>query len=100
MADTNTATRTKSKLKPPSIYKVVLLNDDYTPMDFVTEVLKQIFGKTEEEAVAIMLHVHKQGRGVAGIYSLEIATQKQEETHRAAKVYGYPLKTKLEESSL
>ena len=100
MTDTAVATNTKSKTKPPSLFKVVLLNDDYTPMEFVVEILIQIFGKTEEEASAIMLHVHNQGRGVAGIYTFEIANQKQNETHMAARKYNYPLKTKLEESAV
>lgn len=100
MSDTALATKTKSKLKPPSMYKVVLLNDDYTPMDFVIAVLTQIFEKSAEEATAIMLHVHNHGRGVAGIYTLEVATQKQNETHRAARAHSYPLKVTLEESAI
>lgn len=100
MTDTAVHTKTKSKLKPPSMYKVVLLNDDYTPMDFVVAVLMQLFEKSEEEAMAIMLHVHNQGRGVAGIYTFEIAKQKQDDTHRAAKQHQYPLKVTLEESAM
>ncbi|NJO61070.1 MAG: ATP-dependent Clp protease adaptor ClpS [Richelia sp. RM2_1_2] len=98
MSDTELATRTKNKLKPPSQYKVVLLNDDYTAMDFVVAVLVQIFNKSIEESNAIMIHIHMTGRGVAGVYSLEIAKQKQDETHLAAKRYGYPLKSILEET--
>jgi len=98
MSDVATGIRTQNKLKLPSMFKVVLINDDYTPMDFVVEVLKQIFDKQQDEAETIMLHVHTQGRGVAGIYTFEIAKQKQDETHKIAKLYKYPLKTRLEES--
>lgn len=100
MADTAEPTKIRTKLKPPSMYKVILLNDDFTPMDFVVAVLQQLYEKSAEEATAIMLHVHNAGRGVAGIYTLEIAKQKQNETHLAARRHGYPLKVTLEESAM
>ena len=99
MTDAAVSTKTRSKIKPPSMYKVVLINDDYTPVDFVIAVLMQIFNKPAEEASAITLHIHNNGRGVAGIFTLEIAKQKQEESHRAARAYGYPLKVVIEESA-
>lgn len=100
MTDTAVGTKTSTKTKLPSMYKVVLLNDDYTPMDFVVAVLEQIFHKSPEEANAIMLFIHNNGRGVGGIYTFEIAKQKQEEVHLAAKTHGYPLKVILEESAI
>lgn len=100
MSDTELGVKTRSKLTPPSLFKVILLNDNYTPMDFVVEILKQVFGKGDDEATNIMLHIHNKGRGVAGIYTYELAKQKQAETHRIAKLYQYPLKTILEESAI
>lgn len=98
MSDAELQSKSKTKLKRPSRYKVVLLNDDYTPMDFVVAVLMQIFGKNREEANQIMLFVHTSGKGVAGSdYTLEIATQKTEETHAAARTYGHPLRARIEE---
>ena len=69
-------TQTKEKLKKPSLYKVLILNDDYTPMEFVVYLLKSFFNKSNEEATKIMLHVHQNGIGVCGIFSYEIAETK------------------------
>ena len=69
-------TQTKNKLKKPSLYKVLILNDDYTPMEFVVYLLKSFFNKSNEEATKIMLHVHQNGIGVCGIFSYEIAETK------------------------
>lgn len=80
----------------PRKYKVILLNDDYTTMDFVVEVLKRFFNKAGEEAVVIMLQVHEEGRGVCGVYSLEIAETKVAQVHEFARTGGYPLKCTME----
>ena len=90
-----TDTVKKEKKTPP--YRVLLMNDDYTPMEFVVEVLMDIFGKGEAEAVHIMLKVHVEGAGLAGVYPFEIAETKVEEVHARAQVEGHPLKATLEE---
>lgn len=87
------------KLDSPKMYKVILLNDDYTPMDFVVLVLRRFFAKTEEQATQIMLDVHKKGAGIAGIYSLEIAEMKVMQVNQFAQLNQYPLKSTLEEES-
>ncbi len=81
----------KHKVEPPKNYKVVLHNDDYTPMDFVSQLLMQIFHKDAMTAKAITEHVHTKGRGIAGIYSREIAETKTHEVVEIAKNYGHPL---------
>jgi ATP-dependent Clp protease adaptor protein ClpS len=91
-------TETKIKLKVPSLYKVVLLNDDYTPMDFVIQVLMEIFNKPAEEAYQLTMDVHKKGKGIAGTYTKEIADQKAFETNTVAKNYKHPLKAQLEQA--
>jgi ATP-dependent Clp protease adaptor protein ClpS len=80
----------------PRKYKVIMLNDDYTTMDFVVEVLKRFFAKTGEEAVQIMLQVHELGRGVCGVYSREIAETKVAQVHEFARNAGFPLKCSME----
>lgn len=82
----------KERVEMPRLYKVILLNDDYTPMDFVTLVLKRFFGKSEELAQQIMLDVHRKGAGVAGVYTLEVAETKTFQTNQFAKLNQYPLK--------
>lgn len=84
---------TKVKLKEPTLHKVILLNDDFTPQQFVVDVLTEIFHKTDAEAYDLMLQVHKQGRGIAGIYTKEIAEQKVMEATYAAKMSQHPLAT-------
>jgi len=86
----------KIKKKVPGMFKVVIINDDYTPMEFVTQVLIELFGKSKEEAIAVMMLIHKQGRGVAGIFTKEIAEQKAKETIFSARHYNYPLRCKVE----
>lgn len=86
----------KPELKEPSLYKVILLNDDFTPMDFVTHVLQKFFNKTPEEARKVMLDVHKSGQGLAGIYSFEVAETKVFLTSNLAKQNKYPLKCTME----
>ena len=93
-----TDTVKKEKKTPP--YRVLLMNDDYTPMEFVVEVLMDIFGKEEAEAVQIMLKVHVEGAGLAGVYPFEIAETKVEEVHDRARTEGHPLKATLEEGDV
>ncbi|GAB6887487.1 ATP-dependent Clp protease adaptor ClpS [Desulfothermus okinawensis JCM 13304] len=87
----------EEELKEPPKYKVLLHNDDYTTMDFVVEVLMKVFHKTKEEAVAIMLNVHKKGIGVCGVYPAEIAETKVALVHKMARKEGFPLKCTMEE---
>lgn len=85
-------TQTVTKLKAPSLYKVILLNDDFTPMDFVIQVLMEIFGKSHAEAHRITMEIHTQKRGIVGTYSKEVAEQKVYETTTVSKSYKHPLK--------
>ena len=93
-----TATRDDVKVEKPKLYKVLLLNDDYTTMDFVVAVLESIFRKTPAEATQIMLHVHQRGQGLCGVYPREIAEAKVGEVHDRARTEGHPLKCVMEES--
>lgn len=86
----------EEKLKKPSLYKVILLNDDFTPMEFVVYVLKSFFNKTDDEAHDIMMQVHKDGAGVAGIYSFEVAEMKSTQVNMAARDNQHPLKSVIE----
>src|SRR5687768_3611230 len=86
------ATQTEKKLKRPRLYKVLLHNDDYTTMEFVVFVLTTIYHHSEEKAVQIMLHVHQQGVGVAGVYAFEIAETKVTKTIDLAREHEYPLR--------
>jgi ATP-dependent Clp protease adaptor protein ClpS len=88
--------RDKIKLEKPRKYKVILLNDDFTPMDFVTEILQSIFHLPWDDASAIMLSVHKTGMGVAGIYTREIAEMKVLQVSEAAKKAEHPLVSTME----
>jgi len=87
----------KPKVTEPSFYKVLLHNDDYTPMEFVTQILKKFFHKSSEEAEKIMMAVHQQGHGVAGLYPYEIAETKVFMTNNYAKQNKFPLKCSMEE---
>ena len=80
----------------PPMYRVILINDDYTPMDFVVEILVTVFHKSLEVASEIMMNVHKRGRGVCGVYTYEIAETKTETVHRLAEENGYPLRSTME----
>jgi ATP-dependent Clp protease adaptor protein ClpS len=93
---TGLALKTRQQLRPPSLYKVLLLNDDFTPMDFVVGVLESIFNKSHAEATQIMLQVHQQGSGLCGIYTYEIAETKQSQVMVAARHHQHPLQCKLE----
>ena len=101
MSENNTQdevlTKTKKKLKPPTGYKVLLHNDDYTTMEFVVYVLETVFHKSASEAMNIMLHVHKNGIGVCGVFTYEIAETKVNQVHNIADQYEYPLKATMEE---
>lgn len=90
--------KSKVKVKKPKQYKVVMYNDDYTSMEFVVEVLVRIFTKKLEEAEKIMLDVHKKGRGIAGIYSYDIAMTKTNIALSWAKEEGFPFKLTVEEA--
>lgn len=90
------ATAERKKTKRPDRYKVLLYNDDYTPMDFVVNVLVQVFAKSPAAATQIMLQVHRGGLGVAGVYVREIAETKVATVHRLAEERGYPLRSGVE----
>ena len=85
------------KSKEPTQYKVVLLNDDYTTMDFVIQVLEEVFQRSPAEAYRIMMHVHVNGRGIAGVYPWEIAETKVQTVASMAREAGFPLRAALEE---
>ncbi len=87
---------TKTKVKRPSFYKVLILNDDFTPMDFVVHILMKFFKYTETEAQKIMLQVHQQGSAIAGVYSMEVAETKVYLVNDYAKKHKHPLKSVLE----
>lgn len=95
---TGTLTQTRSKTKEPSLYKVILLNDDYTPMDFVVHILVKFFRKNEAEAHNIMLQVHQKGAGVAGVFSHEVAETKVYLVNEYSRQHHHPLKCIMEES--
>ena len=89
---------TKPKTKKPSMYNVILLNDDYTPMEFVVLVLEKFFNKKQEEATQIMLHVHKKGIGVCGTFTYEVAESKCRAVLDFAKKNEHPLQCSIEKS--
>ncbi len=91
-------TKSSTKLKQPPLFKVILLNDDYTSMDFVVDVLITIFHKEVEEAIDIMFSVHEKGRGVCGIYTKEIAETKVMQVSDLANEYEFPLRAIMEEN--
>lgn len=91
-------TKPRPKVTRPPLYQVILHNDDYTTMEFVVEVLKTIFHKGPAESHAIMMSVHKKGRGIVGLYAYDIAATKVEQTKRLARHHGYPLKCTMEEA--
>ena len=93
---TSVITRTKPQTKKPSLYRVLLLNDDYTPMEFVVHVLERFFQKTREEATRIMLHVHRRGVGVCGAYTYEVAETKVTQVMDLARQNQHPLQCTIE----
>jgi len=90
--------RIKPKKQVPALYKVVLLNDDYSTMDFVVHVLETVFQKSPAEAYRIMMQVHQDGRGVAGVYPWEVADTKVDTVATMAHEAGYPLRATIEEA--
>ncbi len=95
--DSGVATQTRTRVARPKRYKVLLFNDDYTSMEFVTHVLERVFGKSPSEATAIMLSVHRAGQAVAGVYILEVAETKVATVHQMAEKRGFPLRAGLDE---
>lgn len=93
---TGIATQTRTKTKRPSLYRVLLLNDDYTPMEFVVYVLERFFNKGREEATTIMLHIHQHGVGLCGIYTYEVAETKVAQVMDLAARNEHPLRCTLE----
>ncbi len=88
----------RTKVKPPPMFKVVLLNDDYTPMDFVVAVLQKFFALSREKATQIMLKVHREGSGVCGVYPRDVAATKVEQVKSYAKQHQHPLQCVMEEN--
>ncbi|OHC80278.1 MAG: ATP-dependent Clp protease adaptor ClpS [Rhodospirillales bacterium RIFCSPLOWO2_12_FULL_67_15] len=97
---TGIAVKTRPKTKKPSLYKVLLLNDDYTPMEFVVHVLERLFGKSHEEAIRIMLHVHHKGVGICGVYTYEIAETKAGQVMDLARQQQHPLQCTIEKDGI
>ena len=93
---THIITKTRPKTKRPSLYKVLLLNDDYTPMDFVVYILERFFNKAPEEATRIMLHVHRRGVGICGVFTYEVAETKVAQVVDYARQHQHPLQCTLE----
>lgn len=98
MSNADTLTVTRQKLRSPSSWKVVMYNDDFTPMDFVTIVLISVFHKSQEQAVKTMLTIHEAGRASVGVYTKDVAQTKADEVMALAKDHGYPLLCKAEEA--
>ena len=88
----------RSKLKPPPMYKVMLLNDDFTPMEFVVIVIQKFFGMTRERATQIMLTVHREGIGVCGVYPKDVATTKVQQVAAYSRKHQHPLQCVMEET--
>jgi ATP-dependent Clp protease adaptor protein ClpS len=90
--------RTHEQVKEPTLYRVVLLNDDYTPMQFVIDVLENLFQKTPSEAYRVMMQVHLNGRGIAGVYPWEVAETKVDLLLSLARDAGHPLQATIEDA--
>jgi ATP-dependent Clp protease adaptor protein ClpS len=93
---TGLVTKTRPKTKKPSLYKVLILNDDYTPMEFVVLVLEKYFSKGREEATRIMLHVHHKGVGICGVFTYEVAETKVTQVMDFSRQHGHPLQCTME----
>ena len=98
-AEGRTQTLERTETKKPRLWRVLLLNDDYTPMDYVVQVLEQFFRKTEQEAELIMLAVHHKGQGVAGVYTRDVAETKVAQVTAHARREGHPLRVVAEPES-
>ncbi len=90
--------RAEIKNQEPKLFNVILLNDDYTTMEFVLQILETLFQKSPAEAFRIMMHVHRNGRGLAGVYTWEVAETKVEQVAAQAREAGYPLRATIEEA--
>ncbi|HXC41121.1 MAG TPA: ATP-dependent Clp protease adapter ClpS [Burkholderiales bacterium] len=88
----------KARVKPPPLFKVLLLNDDYTPMEFVVIVLQKFFSMTREQATQVMLKVHREGMGVCGVYPRDVATTKVEQVKSFSRKHQHPLQCVMEET--
>src|SRR5690348_18340929 len=88
----------KVRTKPPPMFKVMLLNDDYTPMDFVVVVLQTVFAMSREQATQVMLKVHRDGMGVCGVYTREVAAAKVDQVLNIARKHQHPLQCTMEET--
>lgn len=88
----------KRRIKPPPLYKVLLLNDDFTPMDFVVVVLQKFFAMTREQATMVMFQVHREGKGICGTYPRDVAATKVEQVSAFARRHQHPLACVMEES--
>ena len=93
---TGVVTKTRPKTKKPNLYKVLLLNDDYTPMEFVVHVLEKYFNKGREDATRIMLQVHQKGVGICGVYTYEVAETKVTQVIDFSRQHGHPLQCTME----
>jgi ATP-dependent Clp protease adaptor protein ClpS len=93
---TGVVTKTRAKTKKPSLYKVLLLNDDYTPMEFVVHILERFFNKNRDEAVQIMLHVHRHGVGICGVFTYEVAETKVAQVIEFSRRHQHPLQCTME----
>lgn len=93
---TGLVTKTRPKTKKPNLYKVLLLNDDYTPMEFVVHVLEKYFNKGRDEATRIMLHVHHKGVGICGVFTYEVAETKVTQVMDFSRQHGHPLQCTME----
>jgi ATP-dependent Clp protease adaptor protein ClpS len=96
MAETSQSTKQDVVIKQPSMYKVVFNNDDATPMDFVIDLLKAVFHQDEDRATQTTMEIHEKGRGIAGVYTFEVAEQKHSEATYIARNNGHPLNINLE----
>ncbi|MBT5157879.1 MAG: ATP-dependent Clp protease adapter ClpS [Rhodobiaceae bacterium] len=94
--ESGTATLTRTKTQKPSMYKVLLLNDDYTPMEFVIYVLQRFFSKNAEDATKVMLHVHQTGVGICGVFTYEVAETKVTQVMDMARQHDHPLQCTME----
>lgn len=94
--ETGVAVKTRAKTKKPAMYKVLMLNDDYTPMEFVVHVLERFFSKVHSEATQIMLHVHSKGVGICGVFTFEVAETKVNQVMDLARQHQHPLQCTIE----
>ena len=95
---TGVATKRETRVRKPRQYKVLLLNDDYTTMEFVVQILESVFQKSPAEATRIMLTVHQKGSGLCGVFARQIAEAKMQMVHDRARAEGYPLRCIMEEA--